>query len=172
MAHPRPSDRTKPGELLSAALEIQKARMTLQLSLWAGAVGLTAAGFQFETSGLFLLAALVVPLAFICDLVTKRKYMAPVLYKWAQEELTRTDDPEPLSLLFISYNNNDFQHLKSIMELDDVHRRKKFRRHFTYNHIGFKVAFFGSIVLAELALAIAFSDRLSHLTSSLGITAF
>lgn len=81
-------------ELVKGVLEVQKARMTLQLALFAGAVTLTAAAFQFENAALLLVAGAIGPLALLSDLITKRNTLSPLLYKLARLELD-AGDAEP-----------------------------------------------------------------------------
>jgi hypothetical protein len=129
--------------------------MTLQLALFAAAVTLTAAGFRFANEALFLLAGLLAPFALACDLITKWKYMTPVLYKLARREVDDRHE-ESLALLFIAYSPRKADRVRAILAGPDD--KIKFRRYFFFRHLEFKFVFYGAILVVEVWLALSFQQ--------------
>jgi hypothetical protein len=145
-------------ELVRGILDAQKARMTLQLALFAAAVTLTAAAFQYRNAVLFVLAAAVVPLAWLSDHITKRNTLSPLLYKLARLEID-AGDTEPLALLFAASNQRGFDRFRSFLDGGpDGESRRRFRRHFLMRDLAFRVPFYGVLFAAELVLAYVFRD--------------
>lgn len=150
-------------ELVKGVLEVQKGRMTLQLTLFAAAVTLTAAAFQFGKPVLFLFAGAVVPLALASDIMTKRNTLSPLLYKLAQLEL-EAGDPEPFALLFVAYDQKGFARFRSLLTRGaDGKARQLFRRDFLWRDLPFRLIFYGVMLLIEV-LAWRYWDWMRHLT--------
>jgi hypothetical protein len=140
-------------DLVKGILEVQKARMTLQLALFAGAVSLTAAAFQLKNAALLLVAGAVSPLALLSDLITKRNTLSPLLYKLALLELD-AGDAEPFALLFVAYDRKGFDRFRSLLTRSaDGESRQLFRRHFLRRDLPFRLLFYGGILFVELLLA-------------------
>lgn len=140
-------------DLVKGVLEVQKARMTLQLALFAGAVTLTASAFQLKNAALLLVAGAVSPLALLSDLITKRNTLSPLLYKLARLEL-EDRDPEPFALLFIAYDRKGFDRFRSLLTTGaDGESRQLFRRCFLRRDLPFRLLFYGGILFVELLLA-------------------
>jgi hypothetical protein len=145
-------------DLVKGILEVQKARMTLQLALFAGAVTLTAAAFQLKNAALLLVAGAVSPLALVSDLITKRNTLSPLLYKLARLELD-AGDAEPFALLFVAYDRKGFDRFRSLLARGaDGESRQLFRRYFLRRDFPFRLLFYGGILFVELLLACVYWD--------------
>ena len=97
--------RTVSSEYWDRIVEVHKARLTLDLALVLGMLSLTGYGLQTRESIVFLVAA-VLPLFLLFMEIRGKTFLAPFLYKALSVEL-RSDDHEPLALLYLDYGIED-----------------------------------------------------------------
>ena len=113
---------------LDKFVEVSKARLTIGIALALAFVTLTGYAFQNKQTEIFLATAGIPVLLFCIDILIKRAFSTPFMYKALALEIEESDIPITLLVLEFAESRS---HYREIFEIDDeVERQRLFRKKF------------------------------------------
>ncbi|MCK4384903.1 MAG: hypothetical protein KAW52_01440 [candidate division Zixibacteria bacterium] len=138
--------------LYDRVIEFHKSGMTIGLALLLGMVTVTGFAVQTDRAQLFLVAAVIPVFAFVIDLLVKRNFIAPFLYKAMSLEMEQNQG-EPMGLLLLEFGIADESRLLQIFRLPSgPTRQREFLKAYMRKKLVLKIMFYGSGVLGEITL--------------------
>ena len=109
-------------------VEIQRARLTMNLFLALAMITLTGFAVQYSKAELFLVASLIPLITLALDTLLRYRLLAPFLYKAASLEAGGVDK-EPISLLYLSFGRQNYDGYKELFsEPEGPERQRQFRK--------------------------------------------
>ncbi len=135
-------------------VEVQKARLTVDLFLALTTVTLTGFAFQNKRAELFFVAACVPLFCVFIDLMMKRGFIIPFLYKAFVADFQVAGEGSEV-LLFLDYSGRrSAPYIKAIDLPSETERRLAFRKLYLKRTLGIPLLLSGAGSTVEVALGI------------------
>lgn len=145
---------TKSFNYFDRVVEVYKARLSLFVTLMVAMVTLTGYAYQNKRSDLFFLASTIPLLSLMFDVLMKREFACPFLYKALLSDLG-IGDPEPMAALFLDFRKaQKSRYVKLLEEPDSEERRATFRKAYVSRGLWIKSLLVVGGVAVELVLAL------------------
>lgn len=136
-------------------VEVYKARLTLHATLMLAMVTLTGYAYQNDRADLFFLAATIPFLSLAFDLIMKREFACPFLYKAILSEVA-TGETESIAALFLDFTHGkESKYVKLLASDSEEERRKAFRKAYLGRGLWLKGVIVATGATIEIFLGIA-----------------
>ncbi len=147
-----PKEDSAADTLLDRLVEVNKARLSLNLFLALAMVTITGFAVRENKPRLFLVAAAIPTFTLLVDILLRARFMVPIAYK-----LMSVQDPDPekeeIGFLFYGFGSSDFNGFRQIFSEDPgTSRQRMFRKKFIGIGLARKVFFYSLGTIGEVAL--------------------
>lgn len=135
-------------------IEIDKARVTINLFLALTTVTLTGYALQNKKAEIFFVAAFIPFFCLFVDSVLRYVYITPFLYKAFAADFQIAGDGSEI-LLFLHYPlQQPSPYVVALQLPSEAKRQRAFRRLYIGRFMSLRIFFFGAITAVEVALGI------------------